>query len=574
MSKSTTALLRRIEDEREAKRQEAWANRGRADHKLPVWACDTLLRNGDIGADLHDAAQRYRSAIERSQGVIGATGEKVDGGDGDPHARLWDASVARQVARTARSFVLASPCSLRKRAAVLDALFAFVNLEQDSDGAIRHARSWYRDGNGKQRASWPAALAGSGGAPAGFRLAPVDRARLEKIPWKDVSAILDADPRMVGLEASDYADSVAAGAIATTTGIRVAGADTSAYLGAWGLAEDDSGTTTGFGFSIGRSTEDLRLEPAAADAVNRCLSMLGAAKAPSERLTVVFDPYVTSQFLGLVAELLSGEAVLRGRSAFAGRVGESVASPLVTLIDDPTDPLAPTADDTDGEGLATRTVPLISGGVLGGYLLFEYGRYVSGYDRLAALRAESDLQTQLDERDGTIRDLRRFAADLGTLKASQARERSELSRTIGELQAQVARQTQDLAFYKGIVVQNSNAPEVKIQELRVANGPASGRYVLHLMLVQPVRPESLVAGTVAVTVEGQRRGAAERLDLEALTAGAQRQISYSFRYFANLDPEIVIPADFRPERITVEVRSSRRGVTPLSQTFLWTVEAA
>lgn len=125
MSKSTTALLRRIEDEREAKRQEAWANRGRADHKLPVWACDTLLRNGDIGADLHDAAQRYRSAIERSQGVIGATGEKVDGGDGDPHARLWDASVARQVARTARSFVLATPCSLRKRAAVLDALFAF-----------------------------------------------------------------------------------------------------------------------------------------------------------------------------------------------------------------------------------------------------------------------------------------------------------------------------------------------------------------------------------------------------------------------------------------------------------------
>ena len=191
-------------------------------------------------------------------------------------------------------------------------------------------------------------------------------------------AILDADPRMVGLEASDYADSVAAGAIATTTGIRVAGADTSAYLGAWALAEDDSGTTTGFGFSIGRSTEDLRLEPAAADAVNRCLSMLGAAKAPSERLTVVFDPYVTSQFLGLVAELLSGEAVLRGRSAFAGRVGESVASPLVTLIDDPTDPLAPTADDTDGEGLATRTVPLISGGVLGGYLHNAYTARASG----------------------------------------------------------------------------------------------------------------------------------------------------------------------------------------------------
>ncbi len=210
--------------------------------------------------------------------------------------------------------------------------------------------------------------------------------RLERVPTEAKIAlavelerrILDADPRMVGLEAADYADTVAAGAIASTTGIRVAGADTSAYVGAWALAEDDTGTTTGFGFSVGRSTEDLLVEPAAVDAVRRCLTMLGATKAPSERLTVVFDPYVTSQFLGLVAELLSGEAVLRGRSAFAGRVGETVASPLVHLLDDPTDPLAPTADDTDGEGLATRPVSLLAGGVLQGYLHNAYTARASG----------------------------------------------------------------------------------------------------------------------------------------------------------------------------------------------------
>ncbi len=210
--------------------------------------------------------------------------------------------------------------------------------------------------------------------------------RLERVPTSDKielaveleRRILDADPRMVGLEASDYADTIAAGAIASTTGIRVAGADTSAYVGAWALAEDDSGTTTGFGFSVGRTTEDLLVEPAAADAVRRCLTMLGATKAPSERLTVVFDPYVTSQFLGLVAELLSGEAVLRGRSAFAGRVGEAVASPLVTLVDDPTDELAPSADDTDGEGLACRPVELLTGGVLQGYLHNAYTARASG----------------------------------------------------------------------------------------------------------------------------------------------------------------------------------------------------
>lgn len=190
--------------------------------------------------------------------------------------------------------------------------------------------------------------------------------------------ILAGDPRMTGLEASDYADSMSAAAIATTTGIRVTGADTSAYVGAWALAADGSGPTSGSGFSVGRTLEDLDVELAAADAVGRCIRMLGASKPPSERLTVVFDPYVTSQFLGLVAELLSGEAVLRGRSTFADRLGERVASPLVTLVDDPLDELAPTADDTDGEGLACRHVPLVEAGVLGAYLHNAYTARSSG----------------------------------------------------------------------------------------------------------------------------------------------------------------------------------------------------
>lgn len=186
------------------------------------------------------------------------------------------------------------------------------------------------------------------------------------------------DPRMVGVESADYSDAVTAGAIASTTGVRTAGAETSAFLGAWALAADDDGTTTGFGWSVARSLEDLDPAAAAAEAVQRCVELLGASKAPSERLTVVLDPYVTSQVLGVLAEMLSGEAVLRGRSPFAGRVGESVAAPSVTLLDDPCDPAAPTASDVDDEGLACRRVPLVTGGVLQGFLHNAYTARASG----------------------------------------------------------------------------------------------------------------------------------------------------------------------------------------------------
>jgi PmbA protein len=106
--------------------------------------------------------------------------------------------------------------------------------------------------------------------------------------------------------------------------------------------------------------------------------LLGATKAPSQRLTVVLDPYVTSQLLGVIAEMLSGESVLKGRSPFAGRVGEVIASPAVTLLDDAVDAASPSASDTDGEGLACRTVPLVAQGALQGFLHNAYTGRATG----------------------------------------------------------------------------------------------------------------------------------------------------------------------------------------------------
>lgn len=190
--------------------------------------------------------------------------------------------------------------------------------------------------------------------------------------------LLAADPRMVGVESADYADAVIATAIASTTGIRRASVETSAYIGTWALASSEDDVTTGFGYSVGRTIQDLDVGAAVDEAVDRCVSMFGATKAPSRRTTVVFDPYVCSQFLGIVAELLSGEAVLRGRSPFAGRVGELVAAPGVTLYDDPLDVRAPTASDVDDEGLACRRVDLVEGGRLGGFLHNAYSARASG----------------------------------------------------------------------------------------------------------------------------------------------------------------------------------------------------
>ena len=95
-------------------------------------------------------------------------------------------------------------------------------------------------------------------------------------------------------------------------------------------------------------------------------------------MTVVLDPFVSAQFLGIIGSTLNGEAVLKGRSIFAGRVGEDVAATNLTLIDDPTNPLAYTASEIDGEGLATRRNVLIDGGVLQKFVQSSYSARRSG----------------------------------------------------------------------------------------------------------------------------------------------------------------------------------------------------
>ncbi len=194
----------------------------------------------------------------------------------------------------------------------------------------------------------------------------------------ELDALASAVDGRVRVESADYGDALAEGAVATSTGIRVSGREAGCYLSVSTLADDKGETQTGFGFSVGRSLDELVAQRAASDAIERATRLLGATKPASGRVTVVLDPFVTAQFLGLLSATVNGEAVLKGRSLFADRLGEQVASACVTLVDDATNPLAYSASQVDGEGLATRRNLLIDDGVLMGFVHNAYSARRAG----------------------------------------------------------------------------------------------------------------------------------------------------------------------------------------------------
>jgi PmbA protein len=177
-----------------------------------------------------------------------------------------------------------------------------------------------------------------------------------------------ADRRVRQVAFADYGDFAAEAAIATSTGITSTARRTVCSLSVEAIAGDDADSQTGVGFTAGRGPGALDPARAADDAVERATRMLGATKARSGRCVVVLDPRVTSTVLAIVSSALSGEAVTKGRSLFAGRVGEEVAVPSLVLVDDPTDARAFGASTHDAEGLACRPNVLIDGGVLRGFV--------------------------------------------------------------------------------------------------------------------------------------------------------------------------------------------------------------
>jgi PmbA protein len=120
------------------------------------------------------------------------------------------------------------------------------------------------------------------------------------------------------------------------------------------------------------------------EAARRTVAKLGAKKLDTQEVPVVFDPEVGRSILGLLAGCINGGAIWRRSSYLLDREGDSVASDLVTVIDDPLIAGAPGSRPFDGEGLASRRTLIVDRGKLQTYLLDTYSARKLGKESTAS----------------------------------------------------------------------------------------------------------------------------------------------------------------------------------------------
>jgi PmbA protein len=183
---------------------------------------------------------------------------------------------------------------------------------------------------------------------------------------------LDRDSRVTGVEEVVYVDEDSTAAIATTRGVTGTFAASAAYSFLQAMATEDSEVQTGLGFGVGRAPGALNPDEIGAEAGDEASSMLGATKPDSRTCPVVLSDRVAASFAGFIGGALAADEVQRGRSPFADRLGEELASAALRIADDGTDPGGLASAPFDGEGTPRGRTPLLADGKLLAYLHDSY----------------------------------------------------------------------------------------------------------------------------------------------------------------------------------------------------------
>ncbi|ABO49584.1 peptidase U62, modulator of DNA gyrase [Desulforamulus reducens MI-1] len=180
------------------------------------------------------------------------------------------------------------------------------------------------------------------------------------------------DNRVKIIESSSYQDGEMEVSIVNSLGMQAhyQGTYCGIYLSL--VAGEGEDSQTGFAMKYGLKYADLEPIMVGKKAAERAVRMLGAKPVKTQRAAVVLDPYIATNFLGLLSPALSGEAVQKGRSLFGGKVGQQVAGELVSVVDDGRLKGGIASAPFDGEGVPTSETVLIEQGQLKGFLHNTY----------------------------------------------------------------------------------------------------------------------------------------------------------------------------------------------------------
>jgi hypothetical protein len=205
------------------------------------------------------------------------------------------------------------------------------------------------------------------------------------------------------------------------------------------------------------------------------------------------------------------------------------------------------------------------------YLIYEFGRIQANYNIVDAGRERQEFVDRITGLDAEIAALKQDVAQLETNRDIDRSAYKDVETSLISLQAKIQEQTNEIAFYRGIVSPADGVAGLRVQDLRLTRADTERAYMIRLVLVQSLKHDRTVSGDVGLIVEGVQDGNDVSYPYSQLL-GEESDSSwpFKFRYFQDFDREIILPDGFTPENIKIEVRSKTRSISSIEESYSWT----
>ncbi|WP_342348970.1 TldD/PmbA family protein [uncultured Nitrospira sp.] len=184
-----------------------------------------------------------------------------------------------------------------------------------------------------------------------------------------------ADPRITNSEGAECSAGYGSVLLANSHGFIGSYASSSYSLSVSPIALDsqNGGMQRDYWYSVKRKFHELDSpEKVGQEAARRTVRRLGSRAITTQEVPVIFDPETAKGLLGHISSAVSGYSLYKGASFLLGQLGKSIASDLVTVIDDGRLAGGLGSRPFDGEGLPTRKTLVVDKGVLTSYMLDTY----------------------------------------------------------------------------------------------------------------------------------------------------------------------------------------------------------
>jgi hypothetical protein len=187
---------------------------------------------------------------------------------------------------------------------------------------------------------------------------------------------------------------------------------------------------------------------------------------------------------------------------------------------------------------------------------------------------QQELNEQLIGVETENSDLRRQVAILDRSSVMDQRAIEEVQETIVGLRDRIAQLEQDIVYYRQVVSAETEDTGLIISQLDIDATREANRYRYKLVLrQQDADGDTFLTGHVNINLVGSRGEEQQILPLRDLSAEQdQLNIRLRFKYFQNIEGELVLPEGFVPDRLQIAAVSVEPVEKSINQSFSWVVE--